>query len=174
MTIKGTIPDAYDGDKIYFCPLPSPMPEFSDSTVIENGKFEFVIPADSAYVAKLQIDNLAEDAGYVQILYVGVEPGILNVDMGLVSSSYGTPTNDKLQEIKEYIDSLSSDREVGLFQRSELILAKIGDFVVDTPNGIGGYYNGKYGKFFPDSIKARIDSLGLNRFIPDVSKRKSK
>lgn len=174
MTIEGTIPEVYNGDKIYFCPLPSPLPEFSDSTVIENGKFEFVIPADSNYVAKLQIDNHAEDARYVQILYVGVEPGILNVDMGLVSSSYGTPTNDRLQQIKEYIDSLTSDREVGLFQRSELILAKIGDFVVDTPNGIGGYYNGKYGKFFPDSTKKRIDSLKLNRFIPDVSKRKGK
>ena len=174
MKIEGTIPEAYNGDKIYFCPLPNPMPEFSDSTVIENGKFEFVIPADSNYVAKLQIDNLADDARYVQILYVGVEPGVLSVEMGSVSRSSGTPTNDRLQEVKEYIDSLSGDKEVGLFERSELILSKIGDFVVNTPNGIGGYYNGKYGAFFPNSLKEKIDSLGLNKYIPDVSKRKSK
>lgn len=172
LTIKGSIPAVFNGEKIYFCPLPSPRPEYSDSTVIDNGSFKFVIPADSAYMAKLQIDNHAPDARYVQILYVGVEPGVLNVDLGLNSKGGGTPANDRLQVLKEYIDSISGDFDIRLLQRSELILAKIADFVVDTPNGIGGFYLGKYGEFFPDSAKAKIDSLGLTKYIPDVSTRK--
>lgn len=172
LTINGHIPAAYNGEKIYFCPLPQPRPEYSDSTVIENGSFKFEIPADSGYVAKLQIDNHAPEAQYIQILYVGVEPGVLNVEMGLNSKGSGTPANDRLQELKDYIDSVSGNFDIRLLQRSELILAKIADFVIATPNGIGGYYLGKYGEFFPDSAKARIDSLGLKKFIPDVSTRK--
>lgn len=173
LIVRGNISEEYNGTKIYFCPLPSPRPEYSDSTVIRNGKFSFAIKADSSYMAKLQVDDRSESAyHFVQLLYVGVEPGVLDVEMGSNSRSFGTPVNDRLQVLKNYIDSLTRDTSTGAFRRSELILAKIGDFVIETPNGVGGYYNGRYGRFFPDSTKAKIDSLGLNRFIPDVSTRK--
>lgn len=171
MVINGTISSEWDGVNIYFCPLPHPTEDVVDSTVVKNGTFTFTIPADSCYVARLQLD--ATVGSNIQMLYVAVEPGVLTVEMSEDSHGGGTPLNDSLQVWKDYIAlTQKSAGPMHSIMASQKILEYTADFVCNNPNGVGGYLLWKYGRFFPDSAKAKIDSLGLSKYIPDVSTRK--
>ena len=171
MVINGTISSQWDGVNVYFCPLPHPTEDVVDSTAVKNGTFTFTIPADSCYVARLQLD--ATVGSDIQMLYVAVEPGILNVELSENSHGGGTPLNDTLQVWKEYISAAQkASSPMHSFALSEQILEYTANLVCNNPNGVGGYLLWRYGRFFPDSTKARIDSLGITKYIPDVSTRK--
>ena len=171
MVINGTISNEWDGVNMYFCPLPHPTEDVVDSTVVKNGTFTFTIPADSCYVARLQLD--ATVGSNIQMLYVAVEPGILNVEMGEDSHGGGTPLNDTLQVWKEFISAAQkASSPMHAFALSEQILEYTANVICNNPNGVGGYLLWRYGRFFPEDTKAKIDSLGLYRYIPDVSTRK--
>lgn len=170
LIINGTISSQWDGVNMYFCPLPHPTADVVDSTVVKDGKFTFTIPADSCYMARLQLD--ATTGSNIQMLYVAIEPGTLNVEMSEDSHGSGTPLNDSLQVWKEFISATQKASHMNSFEVSQQILDYTANFVCNNPNGVGGYLLWKYGRFFPDSTKTKIDSLGLTRYIPDVSTRK--
>lgn len=94
--ISGTVPDKYEGKKIFLVPLTDSRAEVVDSVVITNGKFEFV--RDTVMMAKILIDYHYRMG--VEPLLVVVEPGQVNVTIDAVSSASGTPQNDSLQQWK--------------------------------------------------------------------------
>lgn len=171
MVINGTVPDQWNGFNVYFCPLPHPTADVVDSAMVTDGKFTFTIPADSCYMARLQLDATA--GSDLQMLYIAIEPGELNVELNKDSRGGGTPLNDSLQVWKEFISlAQKSASPMNAFKVSQQILDYTATFISNNPNGMGGYLLWKYGRFFPDSTKVRLDSLGLNKYIPDVSTRK--
>ena len=94
--ISGTIPDRYDGKRIFLVPLTDNRREVVDSVVIENGRFEFV--SDTLMMAKILVDYHYRDG--VQPLLVVVEPGQVQVTIDSVSHAVGTPQNDSLDKWK--------------------------------------------------------------------------
>ena len=52
--ISGTVPENYEGKKIFLVPLFDGRAEVVDSVVIKNGKFEFT--RDTLMIAKILID----------------------------------------------------------------------------------------------------------------------
>lgn len=171
LVINGTVSEQWDGFNVYFCPLPHPTADVVDSAMVKGGKFSFVIPADSCYMARLQLDATA--GSDVQMLYIAIEPGELKVELSKDSRGEGTPLNDSLQVWKEFISlSQKNASPMNALKVSQQILDYTATFISNNPNGMGGYLLWKYGRFFPDSTKARLDSLGLNKYIPDVSTRK--
>ena len=94
--IHGTIPDNYDGKRIFLVPLTDSRAEVVDSIEVKDGKFEFV--SDTLMMAKIIVDYHYRMG--LQTLLVAVEPGHLHVTIDSVSHASGTPLNDSLENWK--------------------------------------------------------------------------
>lgn len=171
LVIKGSIADpALDGYPVYFRPQPFPTEDIVLSSTIKNGKFEFTIPADSLYIGDIVLTR-SLDVQYEKLL-VAVEPGVLHVDFGYVSSSYGTPLNDTLQTWKNFImenvlSKMSTEPELAQRNFSE----RTAELIKNHPDAFGGYIY-FVNAYSLDAKQVReLDSLGMNKLFPDVTKR---
>lgn len=101
-SIYGTVTDPeLEGACIFLVPylekVIEPTKENLDSTFISGGKFEF--HGNVERLSDIRIERRRRIN--VQNLLVLTEPGTINVTIGRVSSSAGTPMNDSLQLWKE-------------------------------------------------------------------------
>lgn len=101
-SIYGTVTDPeLEGACIFLVPylekVIEPTKENLDSTFISDGKFEF--HGNVERLSDIRIERRRRIN--VQNLLVLTEPGTINVTIGRVSSSAGTPMNDSLQLWKE-------------------------------------------------------------------------
>jgi hypothetical protein len=94
MIIRGTAPTECEGLNVYLVPQPFPKAEEVDSTVIRNGRFEFVVDAAEVRICDITISRKSKVP--FQRLLVAVEQGELDVVIDEVSTSSGTPLNDEL------------------------------------------------------------------------------
>ena len=90
--ISGTIPENYNGKKIFLVPFTNDSRFNVDSVVIRDGKFAF--ERDTLMLAKIILDYHYRIG--VEPLLVVVEPGQINVVIDSVSHATGTPQNDSL------------------------------------------------------------------------------
>ena len=95
--IHGTIPQKYNGVRIFLVPLKDSSKEMVDSVVIHGGKFEF--ETTKYVIADIRLDYHHRMG--IQNLLVVTEPGDIYVHIDSVSSSKGTPQNDSLQWWKD-------------------------------------------------------------------------
>lgn len=86
-----------DGKKVYLVPFIRPDSVGVDSTVIVDGKFEFV--TRKYMLAIVRIELLSRYG--IQDLLVVTEPGDVQVWMDSISRGGGTPQNEVLQQWKE-------------------------------------------------------------------------
>lgn len=172
LIIKGKVKDSMlNGYPVYFRPQPFPTDDIVLSSTIKNGKFEFRIPADSLYVGDIVLTR-SLDIQYEKLL-IAVEPGVLNVNFGPVSSSGGTPLNDTLQCWKNYITEnvLSKmSTEPALAQKN--FNTRTTQLIKDHPDAFGGYIYFINAYSLNAAQVRELDSLGLNKLFPDVTKRK--
>lgn len=101
-SIYGTVTDPeLEGACIFLVPylekVIEPTKENLDSTFISDGKFEFHGKVERLSDIRIERSRRIN----VQNLLVLTEPGTINVTIGRVSSSAGTPMNDSLQLWKE-------------------------------------------------------------------------
>ncbi|NLA15307.1 MAG: DUF4369 domain-containing protein [Bacteroidales bacterium] len=98
--IEGTLPHSkYNGELVFLLPFAEKGSERVDSVLVENKTFRFEGKADSAEVWILRMRHLLRMD--IQEHLIMIEPGNIWVQLDSVSSSGGTPQNDKLQEWKE-------------------------------------------------------------------------
>lgn len=96
--IYGQMQDhSHDGKKIYLVPMFKPDSVGVDSTVIENGRFEFATAKNMMAIVRVE---LRSRYGLEDLLVV-TEPGDVIVTVGRVSRGGGTLQNDSLQKWKE-------------------------------------------------------------------------
>lgn len=95
--ISGTIPEKYNGKKIFLVPTTNDNRFNVDSVVIENGKFEF--SSDTMMLAEIRVDYHYRMG--LQPLLVVVEPGEVRVRVDSISSAVGTLQNDSLDKWKQ-------------------------------------------------------------------------
>jgi len=160
LTIRGKIDKKFDGFNVYFCPQPCPTAENVDSSVVKNGRFRFEIPADSSYIADLRISKRAQ--GYVERLLIAVEPGELEVSLGAPSTSRGTRKNEIIQKWKNE------------FQNADDMLRSVEvtyDCILGNPDYFGGFLYLMFKRVMSEEQLAVLDSLGYQKFIPDVTEK---
>lgn len=103
--IMGQLPaERYDSACLYLVPMEGPHPRPVDSVFIgKDGKFEF-----TGNVEQMAVLRLSWHQRYgIQDLLVVTEPGLTHVTLDSVSSSYGTPQNDALQQWKLWREQMS-------------------------------------------------------------------
>ena len=126
--VKGsTSQSRLNGKKVYLVPYGGPNAPDSlgvDSTVIQDGKFEFR-GQKGEFLARVTID-MKHRFGTQDLLII-TEPGTINVVIDSVSSGKGTPQNDALQQWKE----LKEDRDRVHWNQSQHIkyLRETGDTI---------------------------------------------
>lgn len=172
LVIKGKVKDdMLNGYPVYFRPQPFPTDDIVLSSTIKNGKFEFRIPADSLYIGDIVLTR-SIDVQYEKLL-IAVEPGVLNVDFGPVSSSEGTPLNDTLQCWKNYImENVLSKMSSEPVLAQENFNSRTTQLIKDHPDAFGGYIYFLNSYSLNSAQIRELDSLGLNKLFPDVTKRK--
>lgn len=94
--ISGTIPENFNGKKIFLVPTTNDSRFNVDSMVVENGKFHF--DSDTTMLAEIRVDYHYRMG--IQPLLVVVEPGNVKVVIDSISSAVGTPSNDSLNAWK--------------------------------------------------------------------------
>ena len=123
--IHGVMQDkSRDGKTIYLVPMVNATKDNVDSTIIKDGKFEFVTQKNIMAIVRVELKSRYG----LQDLLVVTEPGDLNVKIGAESSAEGTPQNDILQEwkqrteehTKEYIQARNSIKSILLTGDSTL------------------------------------------------------
>ncbi len=103
--IHGTIPEEWNGVRVFLVPTTIRADASTvDSTVIENGKFEFV--KDTTGIYDIRVDYHFRRG--LQQLIVVTEPGDVQVQLGPTSSAVGTEQNDSLQAWKVFIEGRQS------------------------------------------------------------------
>ncbi len=126
--IKGsTTQSRLNGQRVFLVPYGSPTIEDSigvDSTVIENGRFEFR-GRKGEFLARITMDKRVRYG--TQDLLIVTEPGEITVVIDSTSSGHGTPQNEALQSWKE----LKEDRDRVHWNQSQHIkyLREQGDTV---------------------------------------------
>ena len=163
LEIRGRIDSALDGQKVYFCPQPKPTADIVDTTVVKGGTFIFRIPADSLYIADITLSKRAP--GYAERILIAVEPGILELSLGMPSSARGTPLNDTLQHWKEQLQGATSP---------EAAKSCTYETALHNPNIVGGYLYMLFQRGFDPEQNRVLDSLGYGKLIPDVTTRRQK
>ena len=115
--IHGVMQDkSRDGKTIYLVPMENATKDNVDSTIIKDGKFEFVTQKHIMAIVRVELRSRYG----LQDLLVVTEPGDLKVKIGSESSAEGTPQNDILQEwkqrteehAKEYIQARNSIKSI--------------------------------------------------------------
>lgn len=86
-----------DGKKIFLVPMVRPDSVGVDSTIIENGHFEFTTNKNIMAIVRVDLHSRYG----TQDLLIVTEPGTVEVKIGGISSSKGTLQNDSLQAWKE-------------------------------------------------------------------------
>ncbi|MDO4195328.1 MAG: DUF4369 domain-containing protein [Prevotellaceae bacterium] len=123
--IHGVMQDkSRDGKTIYLVPMENATKDNVDSTIIKDGKFEFVTQKNIMAIVRVELKCRYG----LQDLLVVTEPGDLNVKIGAESSAEGTHQNDILQEwkqrteehTKEYIQARNSIKSILLTGDSTL------------------------------------------------------
>lgn len=182
--VEGRVPDpSFEGSKIYLVALDAPITRDVDSTVVTNGKFIFIIKADSteARIIRLPMrhNNMAED------LVVITEPGKVYATIGGRSSGKGTLLNNRLQlwkEDKNRYDSLQgalfSGRDLQVMNKKDVdSLVAIANGMRDSfmpgvkslindniNNGIGLLLFKVYYDMLPAEFRTSIDNSTDGRF----------
>ena len=110
--------DRLNGKQIFLVPLEDDSAEAVDSVYIKDGKFEFA--TDTCHMAQIVMDYHFRDG--VERLLVVTEPGDLNVTIGRVSSSSGTPGNDSLEVWKKA--TINHTREMATLKKAAQEMAK--------------------------------------------------
>ncbi len=124
-----------DGKKIFLLPLIKSDSIDVDSTVIEDGKFEFVSHQNMMGIIRMDYHFRY---GTEELLVV-VEPGDVNVRIDTISWGGGTPMNDSLQQWKEY--TMAHLKRIMPYRQQKRLAGKQGDTLTAK------------------SAKARMDSL---------------
>lgn len=112
--VKGTTSQSrLNGQKVFLVPYGSPTIEDSigvDSTIIENGKFEFR-GHKGEFLARVTVDKRVRYG--TQDLLIITEPGEISVTIDSTSTGGGTPQNNALQtwkDLKENRDRVHWDQ----------------------------------------------------------------
>lgn len=103
--ITGQLPaERFDSAILYLVPMEGPHPRPVDSVFIgQDGKFMF--SGNVEQVAVLRVEMYRRIG--IQDLLVVTEPGVTHVTLDSVSSAYGTPQNEALQQWKEWREAMS-------------------------------------------------------------------
>ena len=146
----------WDGKRIFLVPFEGVRDSTTvDSTVINNGKFEFI--SDSAEMKIIRLDYHFRRG--TQDLLVITEPGDVDVFIGQVSHGGGTPQNDSLQVWKDGLAKFNEEY-ARLKKENKSLLKTEGkeiqkrtrafsrDMAKRMPEGIFKSYLNKY---YPDS-----------------------
>lgn len=183
MTIRGTAPIECEGLNVYLVPQPFPKAEQVDSTVICDGQFEFRVDASQVRVCDITISRKSPVP--FQRLLVVVEQGELEVEIGEVSKSRGTPLNNELAEWKRVmsaagnradelraqivlqsdqavIDSLKSEMKRGYDEAGVRTI----EIIERNPNPLGGFLYMINERLFDEATRQHFIDCGIADWKP--------
>lgn len=187
MTIRGTAPTECEGLNVYLVPQPYPKAEQVDSTVIRDGRFEFVVDASEVRICDITISR--KSSVPFQRLLLVVEQGELEVEIGEVSTSSGTPLNDELAEWKRVmsaagnradelraeiavqsdeavIDSLRAEMKRGY----DLAGVRTIEIIERNINPLGGFLYMTTERSLDSATRQRLIDLGIEAWKPKREK----
>ena len=183
MIIRGTAPTECEGLNVYLVPQPFPKAEEVDSTVILNGRFEFVVDAAEVRVCDITISRKSPVP--FQRLLVMIEPGEVEVEIGEVSMGGGTQLNDELAEWKRVlstagnradelraeiakqsdkavIDSLKAEMEKAYAEAERRTI----EIIENNLNPMGGFLYMVAGRKIDSVSRQRLIDLGIEKWKP--------
>lgn len=183
MIIRGTAPTECEGLNVYLVPQPFPKAEEVDSTVIRNGRFEFVVDAAEVRICDITISRKSKVP--FQRLLVAVEQGELDVVIDEVSTGSGTPLNDELAEWKRVmsaagnradelraeiakqsdkavIDSLKAEMEKAYAEAERRTI----EIIENNLNPMGGFLYMVAGRKIDSVSRQRLIDLGIEKWKP--------
>lgn len=130
--IYGKVTEPWDGKEISLTINGNSGARSLETTTIEDGKFKFKMEPDTPFVATLRMEM--DDAPFLYLLPVAVEPGRIEVLLGRETMVSGTPLNEKLQQFildkDDFVaaDTTSGDAKQEAFRKFvEGQVAKYGD-----------------------------------------------
>ena len=183
MVIRGTAPAECEGLNIYLVPQPFPKAEQVDSTVIRDGRFEFKVDASQVRMCDITISRKSPVP--FQRLLVMIEPGEVEVEIGEVSSSRGTPLNDTLNQWKQVMSdagnraevlrqmiALQSDAAVVDSLKAEMEKAyaeaerRTIEIIENNLNPMGGFLYMVAGRKIDSVSRQRLIDLGIEKWKP--------
>lgn len=183
MIIRGTAPMECEGLNVYLVPQPFPKAEEVDSTVIRNGRFEFVVDAAEVRICDITISRKSKVP--FQRLLVAVEQGELDVVIDEVSSSRGTPLNEALNEWKQVMSeagnraevlrqmiALQSDAAVVDSLKAEMAQAyaeaerRTVEIIENNPNPMGGFLYMTISRTLDSASRQRLIDCGIEKWKP--------
>ena len=183
MIIRGTAPTECEGLNVYLVPQPFPKAEEVDSTVIRNGRFEFVVDAAEVRICDITISRKSKVP--FQRLLVAVEQGELDVVIDEVSSSRGTPLNEALNEWKQVMSeagnraevlrqmiALQSDAAVVDSLKAEMAQAyaeaerRTIEIIENNPNPMGGFLYMTISRTLDSASRQRLIDCGIEKWKP--------
>lgn len=187
MIIRGTAPTECEGLNVYLVPQPFPKAEEVDSTVIRNGRFEFVVDAAEVRICDITISRKSKVP--FQRLLVAVEQGELDVVIDEVSTSSGTPLNDELAEWKRVmsaagnradelraeiseqsdqavIDSLRAEMKRGYDAAGQRTI----EIIERNVNPLGGFLYMTTERSLDSTTRQRLIDLGIEAWKPKREK----
>ena len=187
MVIRGTASTECNGLNAYLVPQPFPKAEQVDSTVIRNGRFEFKVDASQVRMCDITISRKSKVP--FQRLLVVVEPGELEVEIGEVSDSRGTPLNDELSEWKRVmseagnradelraeitlqsdetvIDSLKAEMQRGYQVAGQRTI----EIIERNLNPLGGFLYMINERTFDSELRQHLIDLGIEEWKPKREK----
>jgi hypothetical protein len=183
MIIRGTAPTECEGLNVYLVPQPFPKAEEVDSTVIRNGRFEFVVDAAEVRICDITISRKSKVP--FQRLLVVVEQGELDVVIDEVSTGSGTPLNDELAEWKRVMSAagnraevlrqmiaLQSDAAVVDSLKAEMAQAyaeaerRTVEIIENNPNPMGGFLYMTISRTLDSTTRQRLIDCGIEKWKP--------
>lgn len=171
----------------YLVPQPFPKAEQVNSTVIRNGRFEFKVDASQVRVCDITISRKSKVP--FQRLLVVVEPGELEVEIGEVSDSRGTPLNEELSEWKRVmseagnradelraeiavqsdeavVDSLRAEMQRGYQAAGQRTI----EIIERNLNPLGGFLYMVNERTFDSELRQHLIDLGIEAWKPKREK----
>lgn len=99
-SIKGTVADAaYEGTNVYMQQMTDETLVATDTTVVQNGNFEFSGVADTTYLRFITLDEKVNSEYEIRVPVL-IEPGKIIMSFDSVVNVIGTPVNNAYNDMR--------------------------------------------------------------------------
>lgn len=140
--------DGYEGRPVYLETV-SPVPSRVDSSLVEDGRFSFMLEDSVPRVYRLVL-SASEDDPYAISLPVVSEKGTVRVSMGELVLTSGTPLNDALQDfllaVSNFTDRAMKQENPDMQRIRDDFAALVEESVIlNLDNPVGAFIYRMYG-----------------------------
>lgn len=168
--VKGNVKtEGYEGQTVYLC-NPYTL-EARDSASVRDGKFSFSPGGQTPDILLLKLKSSPDDL-FPVTLPVVTENGTVEVVLGEIVLTSGTPLNDKLQDFLLAVDRFSdemtkSGKETDKV-RTEFMHLLETSILQNTDNPVGGYIFRAYSSRLTPECKAVIMDKAGEEFRKEI------